>query len=79
MGSYQRGCEEAGGGGAIAVSGDAEEGETDVPFLRRQRRDDGGEFDVRRGIVGARGGQVSFEERDERSSDETGRFHFGGD
>ena len=79
MGSYQCWCEEAGGNGALAVSGDAADGGTDVPFLRRQRSDDGGKFAVRRGIVGARGGQVSFEEKDERSSYATCRFHFDGD
>ena len=40
MGVYERGCEEAGGSGAFAVSGDAASGGTDVPILHRQHRTD---------------------------------------
>ena len=78
MGVYERGCEEAGGSGAFAVSGDAAGGGTDVPILHRQRHADGRQCDVDGRIDRAGSDEISFEERDERSRYETCRFHLDG-
>jgi len=79
--TYQCGCEEEGGGGAFALScGGRRPGErgSHVSILHGQRSADGRQRYVNGWTDRTRGEEAWFEERNERSSYETCRFHLDG-